>query len=167
MALRPLPCAVRPFADEAFGSWVGRLAGQYRMSVGELDSEYALDLPWSRRLGWLAAGPYHPHTIEALANVARIDAARLQALEARVAWCDAKRAAYCPCCIFLNPVDVTQPFWKSAWLDPKVIGCDLHRQRLMTLPSASVRCAANMTRLIKAVGTREQARRHRARFSPY
>ena len=64
--VRPLPCAVRPFVDEVFGSWVGRLASQYRMSVHDLDSEYALGLARGRSLGWLAAGPQSSRTLDAL-----------------------------------------------------------------------------------------------------
>lgn len=165
--MRPLPCAVRPFVDEAFGSWIGRLAGQYRMSVHDLDSEYTLGLPSSSSLGWLAADFRTARTLDALSDLARIDLNRLRALETPGKWADATRAAYCPRCIFLNPVDVTQPFWKREWLDPDAVGCGLHQRRLLTIPAATVRTAANMTRLIKAVGSRERIRPRQAFLAPH
>jgi hypothetical protein len=42
--MRPLPWAPRPFGDEAFGSWLGRLAGRYRMSVVLLNATLDLGL---------------------------------------------------------------------------------------------------------------------------
>jgi hypothetical protein len=84
--------------------------------VHDLDSEYALGLPRGKSLGWLAAGPHPPRTLDALSDLARINRSLLHAMESPVEWADATRAAYCPRCIFLNPVDVTQPFWKRDWL---------------------------------------------------
>jgi hypothetical protein len=137
------------------------------MSVSDLDSEYALDLPWGKSLGWLATGLYPPRTLDALTDLARIDLSRLRTLETPADWADATRAAYCPRCVFLNPVDVTQPFWKREWLDPAVTTCGLHQRRLLTIAARTVRSAANMTRLIKAVGNYERFRRFRASLAPH
>ena len=87
----------------------------------DLDSEYALGLACGRSPGWQSTGPHSPRTLDALTDLARINLSRLRALETPAQWSDSTRATYCPRCIFLNPEDVTQPFWKREWLDPDVV----------------------------------------------
>lgn len=62
-AVRPLPFAPRPFADEALGSWIGRVAGRYRMNVTQLDTDYELRLGLTSGLFWLMPAALSPVTL--------------------------------------------------------------------------------------------------------
>ncbi len=50
----PWPLAPRPFDEEAFGSWLGRVAAKYRISVAAL-WEVSVDEPCQRfeNVGWI------------------------------------------------------------------------------------------------------------------
>ena len=41
---QPWPVAPRPFDDEAFGSWLGRLASRYRIGVDDLVRAAGIEL---------------------------------------------------------------------------------------------------------------------------
>ena len=60
--MRALPVAPRPFHDEALGSWIGRLAGRYRIAVEQLDRDYALGLTLTGPLAWLLPEPVSDQT---------------------------------------------------------------------------------------------------------
>ena len=52
--LPPWPVSPRPFPEEALGSWLGRVAARYRMSVQHLCHEHELQLDLeTSRAGWL------------------------------------------------------------------------------------------------------------------
>ena len=163
---RPLPCAVRPFAAEALGSWIGRLAGRYQMTVEELDLAFCIGLANDARLQWLAPGPISDSALETLTHVARIDGAALLALDTPRDWADATHARYCPRCVFVNPADVAHPFWQRRWLEPRAGWCAVHSERLSTITALEVRTAGNIPRLLRAVGALEQQRRS-ARIGRY
>ncbi len=51
----PWPVVPRPFADEAFGSWFGRLALRYRIGVDELAIQADVELDFGHDCShWLA-----------------------------------------------------------------------------------------------------------------
>ncbi len=55
---RPWPYAPRPFQDEAFGSWFGRIASRYRMTVEMAWEINGLGpLPALTSAGWILFAP--------------------------------------------------------------------------------------------------------------
>jgi len=157
--VRALPVAPRPFHDEALGSWIGRLAGRYRIAVEQLDRVYGLGLTLTGPLAWLLPEPVSDDTqerLKALSRTARNDIKRLTVDATGAA---AQRAAYCQRCVFLNPLEVESPYWKREWLSPESFTCAVHAVRLVTLPAWRVRRCENMLKLIRTVGRYERARR--------
>ena len=76
--LRRWPLAPRPFDEEAFGSWFGRVASCYRMSVDRTWEANELGpLPSLTNAGWMLFAPLNDITLRTLANLARLDVARL------------------------------------------------------------------------------------------
>jgi hypothetical protein len=67
---------------EPIGSWVGRVAARYRMTVDELAQTYGLDIPFDRPANtWLLVNAMGGATIEQLARLARVDAADLVSIQ--------------------------------------------------------------------------------------
>ncbi len=70
--MRPLPVAPRPFSDEALGSWIGRLASRYRITVHQLDSSFGLGLDLAGALSWLLPGSISDVTQSRLGSMTRV-----------------------------------------------------------------------------------------------
>lgn len=69
----PWPITPRPFFDEAIGSWLGRIAGCYRMLVPQLNSDCALDIPLaSTHAGWMLMPPLEINVLQNLGRLERI-----------------------------------------------------------------------------------------------
>jgi len=157
------PVAPRPFSVEPIGGWLGRVAARYRLSVDELADQYGLDLDFDRPgNAWLFIGGLAVKTIDRLARLARIDPAILgamQRLQAELG--QSPQLAYCPSCLFLNPLDVTAPCWKQEWLVPTATRCAIHARPLTRLPESSLRACDNFDKLLRVISRREQQRRAR------
>ena len=70
--LRPWPYAPRPFGDEAFGSWFGRVASRYRMTVEMAWEINGLGpLPALTSVGWILFSPLDESALEKVAARAR------------------------------------------------------------------------------------------------
>jgi hypothetical protein len=66
--LRPWPYAPRPFGDEAFGSWFGRVASRYRMTVEMAWEINGLGpLPALTSVGWILFSPLDESALEKVA----------------------------------------------------------------------------------------------------
>jgi hypothetical protein len=152
---RMLPVAPRPFADEALGSWIGRLAGRYRIAVEQLDRDYELGLSRTGPLGWLQPGPLSEHTHARLEWLARISRDTISSLLVETTKDTTPHALYCGKCVFLNPLEVESPYWKREWLAPEAFMCRVHRVRLKALPASKARYSVNMPKLILQVGKYE------------
>ena len=64
----PWPVALRPFADEPLGSWLGRVAASYRITVEQLWCDAGLDeRPISTSAGWLLAAGINRDDLRRLA----------------------------------------------------------------------------------------------------
>jgi hypothetical protein len=124
--------APRPFDEEAFGSWFGRVASRYRMSVDWTCEVNQLGpLPPLTNAGWMLFAPLNDITLRTLANLARLEVARLAQIQTLADWMmPGKRLPYCCRCLVMNPVDVTAPRWKRAWLDPTARLCDEHGETM-------------------------------------
>ncbi len=166
--LRRWPLAPRPFDEEAFGSWFGRVASCYRMSVDRTWEANELGpLPSLTNAGWMLFAPLNEITLDTLANLARLDVARLTQIQTPAGWMMPRtRLPYCFRCLVLNPADVTAPRWKREWLDPTARYCDEHGGTLETVPASLTRRAGNMEQLLKSVSRyrREAPERHRRRL---
>ena len=160
--VRPLPVAPRPFPDEALGSWIGRLASRYRITVHQLDSSFGLGLDLTGPLSWLLPGSISDVTRSRLGSMTRVPIVQIARLALEAIDEAPRTASYCCRCVFLNPLEVESPYWKRDWLSPSAIECVIHRLRLSALPAWRVRQCQNMSKLIPTVGKVERERRHRA-----
>ena len=122
-------------------------------------------LPSLTNAGWILFAPVDNRMLGTLANLARLDIARLAHIQTRIDWMVPRtHLPYCFRCLVLNPADVTAPRWKRTWLDPASSYCDEHRETLERVPASTMRCASNMEHLLKLVSRyrkkREMRRRH-------
>ena len=157
--MRPLPWAPRPFGDEAFGSWIGRLAGRYRMSAALLNASLELGLEFDGPLRWLLPSAAGEESIARLSKLTRMDEANLPTPSPYDASNPARSALYCRHCVFLNPAEVESPYWHQVWLAPGAAVCQIHRLSLATLKGGVVRRSHNLPHLLKHVGRQELQRR--------
>jgi hypothetical protein len=131
------------------------------MSVDELDLQYGLELAFDRRSNaWLLEGRLGEAAVERLARLARVDAASFNALQE--SWSgpgQSTRLAYCPSCLFLNPLDVTSPCWKQEWLAPSASECAIHARPLRQMSITSLRTCDNFDKLLRLISRRERPRR--------
>jgi len=157
----PLPVAPRPFPDESMGSWLGRLAARYWMPLAPFAEALRIVLPLkTTNLGWFLMPALSARTLRALARVARLPIERLEALELPPAWChDRSSLSVCPGCLFVNPLDVTSPYWKRAWLDPNPAPCTHHREAPHELSTVALRKARNFDEILSLVSEHERHRR--------
>jgi len=152
--LRPWPHAPRPFEDEAFGSWVGRVASRYRMTVEMAWEINGLGpLPALTSAGWILFAPLNDYALDKLAALARVEAETIASIQTPGSWMVARRRLpFCFRCLVINPLDVSAPYWKRAWLNPSIIECCEHGAQLETAPPSVLRRAGNMQQLISSVG---------------
>ena len=70
---RPWPIAPRPFDGEAFGGWLGRLAGKYSMTLEQLWTHADLGaMPTLTQRKWLLFPPVPIETLERLSKLTRV-----------------------------------------------------------------------------------------------
>ena len=155
-----LPWAPRPFKDEAFGGWLGRLAAAYAMSVEEFADYAGLSAELDcGRVNWLGLPKPGPGDCERLARLCRLPSSELPAAyEADAPAC----LAYCHRCLYLNPADVTAPYWQASWL--AAAGgqhCGVHGRRYEQTCLSVLRGQRNMKRLLHVI-SRTRAARARA-----
>ena len=153
----PWPVAPRPFPDEAFGGWFGRLAGRYRMTVDELARIAQLRLDLGQEYGgWLSAPlPRHDDLLR-LCRLCRLQPSTLLALgEATATSSGPKRVdfGYCHNCLFLNPQDVTAPYWKAPWLLGQALPCPKHGS-YDHVTGATLARERNLNKLLKFISRR-------------
>ena len=158
---RALPWAPRPFEGEALGSWLGRLAAAYGMTVDEFVAYAGLsvDLGGSGA-NWLALPEMSPGDRERLAALCRLAVVDLPAA------CKAgtaTRLGYCHRCLYLNPLDVTAPYWRASWLvgtdDQR---CATHEQCYERTSLAALRQHRNMKSLLHFISRAREARQRAA-----
>ena len=107
-----LPMVALPLPEEAFGSWFERLGKRYRMGVDELARQLDVDIDFGVRCSrWIPA----------------------KACTATFAFCET--------CFFLNPFDVTEPYWRGLAAGGRRL---LRHTRMRVRPSFCV-CDINNT----------------------
>jgi hypothetical protein len=160
--MRPLPWAPRPFRDEAFGSWIGRLAGRYRMSVVLLNADFDLQLRFDGPLHWLFPSTAGAESMARLSGLTRLGEVHIPPPAPYDSDKPSRSAPYCRRCVFLNPEEVESPYWHRVWLAPGAAYCEIHRLPLATLKGELVRRSHNLPHLLKRVGRQELERRELA-----
>jgi hypothetical protein len=137
----PWPVAPRPFYEEAFGGWLGRVAARYQVSVPMLWEMSADErMPTLGTAGWILFPPISKTALQRLGAVARLDDNRLSHMQTPSDWItDRRRLPYCFRCLVLNDADVSSPRWKREWLEPAVEFCRVHRNLLETVPASIFR----------------------------
>lgn len=134
------------------------------MSVEEF-ADYAglsIDLGCARA-NWLAL-PKKPDSgdCKRLARLCRLPGSELPAAYEADA---PARLAYCHLCLYLNPSDVTAPYWQASWLaSTGGQHCGVHGQRYEQTCLSILREHRNMKRLLHSIsGTRIARARAAAR----
>ena len=158
------PAAPRPFPDETFGGWFGRVAGRYGITVDELAgaADIRLDLN-PEGSGWLvAAAPGGGH-LRRLAALCRLTPDDVHVLSTpsplRVG-----EIIYCYRCLVLNPRDVFSPYWRRAWAGSSSSPCPTHDDWVGRLSPADMAQRRNLPQLLKLLERRwhriKRERRH-------
>lgn len=120
------PAVPKPFADETFGGWIGRMAGRYGITVDELSDAAGVTLDLhGNGYGWLAASPPVGRALARLADKCRMLPSEIEALGAPSV-SKANGLPYCYRCLVLNPCDVFAPYWKASWSQQEFWTCDGH-----------------------------------------
>ncbi len=120
----PWPVVPQPFGDETFGSWFGRLALRYRIDVDELAAQAGVELDFGPDCSWwLATSPPTGPSLRRLAALCRLNPEDLRQLGA--ARDPGDKFWFCERCFFLNPEDVTAPYWKAGWLQRASAKCSV------------------------------------------
>ena len=166
MHKQPWPVAPRPFTDEAFGSWLGRVASRYRIGVDEL--LHAADIDLAPPDGaWLAARAPQGRSLERLAALCRMTPAELTCIGAAASE-TRTTFPYCFGCLVLNPLDATAPYWKAHWIETAAPGCSRHPQRDVFVTVETLRRERNMRQLCRYISRRQRGyRAHQARMLPF
>lgn len=156
----PWPIAPRPFFDEAMGSWLGRIAGCYRMRVSQLDSDYELELPLgATRAGWLVMPPLEITVLQRLARLARINVRHLEEIQTPAAWMrEEHRWHFCRQCLAVNRADLTAPYWQRRWFNPEFNRCTDHPGPLESLSASQLGQCGNMRDVIHSVAAKMKKR---------
>lgn len=108
---RPWPLAPRPFYEEAFGSWLGRVTARYQISVAMLwESSVSAKLPALGTAGWILFPVGCPLVLERFSKLARLNDDRLSHIQTPTGWTtDRQCLPYCFRCLVLNDADVSAP----------------------------------------------------------
>ncbi len=150
---RPWPIALRPFLEEAFDSWLGRIAARCQASVDLIwESGTGLAMPGLTKAGWILFPPVPSPTLSRLSRVARLNDGILDMIQTPREWVfDQKYMVYCFRCLVLNDADVTASRWKREWLDPSADYCGVHHSLLETVPQSIFARAPNFDAALRAI----------------
>lgn len=146
---RAWPATPRPQHDEAFGSWLGRVAARYRIGVDELISAAAVEVDIGERAStWLAAVPKGEGAFLRLCSIAGLAQQDLL----RMLPGERLRAEVFPCCyrcLILNPREVEAPYWPLRWMTAGGRSCDHPASEVENVTPGMLSKARNMARLLK------------------
>lgn len=156
----PWPIAPRPFYEEAFGGWLGRVATRYQVSVAmlwQMSSSEAL--PSLGTAGWILFPPISQPALQRFSTLARLDEDRLRHIQTPSAWLFNWRCVpYCFRCLVLNDADVSVPRWKREWLDPTAEFCSVHHTVLETVPASVFRLSGHFAAALRAISRYREKR---------
>lgn len=150
---RAWPLCPRPFVDETFGSWFGRVAACYRLDVDELALAADIKLELDPNLpGWLTTAPAQGNALLRIAALARMSPQTLLGLASDTRLSAAHTSLWFCCrCLFVNPIEVESPYWRSAWLLDGPGECAIHRVAREQLSTTALNDARNMESLLSHI----------------
>ena len=161
-AEQTLPWAPRPFEGEALGSWLGRLAAAYGLTVDEFAAYAGVTLDCGKDAeNWLATSEPSRRDRRRLAALCRLPISQLP--DSFMSSSDSRpgRLAYCCRCLFLNPLDVSAPYWHARWLSSNEREqCPNHGDRYEYIRQSALGQHRNMKQLLRFV-SRDRLRRQR------
>ena len=162
-AEQTLPWAPRPFEGEALGSWLGRLAAAYGLTVDEFAGYAGVTLDCGEDTeNWLAIAEPSRRDRRRLAALCRLPISQLPDAFISSSNTRSGRLAYCHRCLVLNPLDVTAPYWQARWLSSNERErCPNHGLQYEYIRLSALRQHRNMKRLLRFV-SRDRLRRQRA-----
>ncbi len=150
------PATPRPFPDEAFGGWFGRVAGRYGITVDELAAAANIRLDLNPGgSGWLAAGAPARRSMRQLAALCRLTPDEVEGLR-RPAPFGVGLLAYCYHCLVLNPRDVFSPYWREAWIGSSESPCREHKHWVGYISPKDLQQKRNLPRLLRMLERRWQ-----------
>lgn len=160
-SLVPWPITPRPFYEEAFGSWLGRVAARYQLSIVMLwEMSSSEPLPALGTAGWILFPPISNSALRRFAALARLDEQRLRHIQTPSTWLSDRRCMpYCFRCLVLNDADVSAPRWKRESLEPKVEFCTVHHTLLETVPASVFRLSVHFDAALRAIGRYREMRK--------
>ena len=105
--------------------------------------------------------PLRSQSVDVLGALTRISRERIIAIHVPLPM-TSKRTRFCYCarCVFLNPLDVTEPIWRWEWLDPNLSACPQHSEEFTTVPSSQVLACGNLAQLLQLVSRHERDLRY-------
>lgn len=141
----------RPQHDEAFGSWLGRVAARYRIGVDELIKAAGIEVDIGERANaWLAAMPIGEGSIRRLCSLSRLSQGDLvRTLPNRPL-----RTSVFPCCfpcLMLNPWEVEAPYWPLRWLTGEGARCGHPTSEIENVTPGMLSQGRNMSRLMREI----------------
>jgi hypothetical protein len=90
----------------------------------------------------------------------RISTKALEALQTPAEWVtDRHRLPVCGACLFVNPFDVTAPYWMRHWLAPDASPCKTHAEEAHWIEAEHLRPCRHFAEVLKVVGYYEAYRR--------
>jgi hypothetical protein len=148
---RAWPTTPRPLPNEAFGSWLGRVAARYRIGIDDLIATSGVDVDIGEQASsWLAAVPRSDGTIDRLCSISRLsqpDIMRMltgQRLRTDI-------FPSCHRCLMLNPWEVESPYWPLGWMAGGAGRCHHPESEVENITPGMLSRARNMTRLIREI----------------
>jgi hypothetical protein len=142
----PWPVAPRPIYEEAFGSWLGRVAARNQIGVRTpWEISVSEEMPVLGTAGWILFPEISHSALRRFATLARLDDDRLSYIQTTPAWLKDRRCMpYCFRCFVLNDANVPAPRWKREWLDPTAELCRVHHTMLETVLASVFRLSNNL-----------------------
>ncbi|MES2091880.1 MAG: hypothetical protein V4532_18150, partial [Pseudomonadota bacterium] len=96
---------------------------------------------------------------------ARINVRQLEVLQMPVDWIrQERRYWFCRRCLSMNPVDLTEPYWKRQWFKPGFEQCDEHAGPLESLGARQIGKCQNMRDIVKCAEAKARKRERNWNF---
>ena len=100
---------------------------------------------------WLGAAVPDADAAMRLARLCRMPSDEIRRLQPKEAGNLCTRFFYCHKCLYLNPIDVTAPYWKAQWLFESLSPCPRHPDSGSWVTRGHLRNHPNMRRLLRFI----------------
>jgi len=126
------------------------------MTVDQLSEVARLELNLDRA-PWLSMTRPQRDDIDRLARLCRMEPATLLGLEDGHSCGCGSTFLYCHACLFLNPLDVTAPYWRAPWMRKENLPCARHADSHDCITASVLRRSRNMAKLLGFISRRRAA----------